>query len=104
MPGPGDPDGRGEAAIIVNPGKSQICWVLKVHDIDPASAAHIHSGLAGSAGAVVVGLSPPTDGDSDGCETVPRDVADAIRKSPQGYYVNIHNATYPNGALRGQLG
>ena len=35
---------------------------------------------------------------------MPRDVADAIRKSPQGYYVNVHNATYPNGAIRGQLG
>ena len=101
---PGDPDGRGEAEIIVNPGKSQICWVLNVRDIEPATAAHIHIGLAGIAGAVVLGLSPPTDGDSEGCETVPRTLADAIRKSPASYYVNVHNATYPAGAIRGQLG
>ncbi len=104
VPGPGDPDGRGEAEIIVNPGKSQICWVLKVRDIEPATAAHIHIGLAGIAGDVVLGLSPPTDGDSDGCETVSRTLADAIRKSPASYYVNVHNATYPSGAIRGQLG
>src|SRR4029453_8439573 len=103
---PGDPDGRGEAEIIVNPGKSQICYVLNVRDIDPATAAHIHIGLAGTApaGNIVLGLSPPTDGDSEGCETVARSLADAIRKSPQSYYVNVHNATYPTGALRAQLG
>ena len=54
------------------------------------------------------GLLVPADeggyGDSEGCETVSRALADAIRKSPQSYYVNVHNATYPNGAIRGQLG
>ena len=104
VPGPGDPDGRGEAEIIVNPGKAQICWVINVRDIEPATAAHIHIGLAGIAGDVVVGLSAPTDGDSEGCETVSRTLADAIRKSPASYYVNVHNAIYPDGALRGQLG
>jgi hypothetical protein len=103
---PGDPDGRGEAEIIVNPGKAQICWVINVRDIEPATAAHIHIGLAGTAPAdnVVLGLSAPTDGDSEGCETVSRSLADAIRKSPQSYYVNVHNAIYPAGAIRGQLG
>ena len=104
VPGPGDPDGRGEAEIIINPGKAQICWVINVRDIEPATAAHIHIGLAGIAGDVVVGLTAPTDGDSEGCETVSRSLADAIRKSPASYYVNVHNAIYPDGALRGQLG
>ena len=104
VPGPGDPDGRGEAEIIINPGKAQICWVINVRDIEPATAAHIHIGLAGIAGDVVVGLTAPTDGDSEGCETVSRSLADAIRKSPASYYVNVHNAIYPAGALRGQLG
>ena len=104
VPGPGDPDGRGEAEIIVNPGKAQICWVINVRDIEPATAAHIHIGLAGIAGDVVLGLSAPTDGDSEGCESVSRALADAIRKSPASYYVNVHNATYPAGAVRGQLG
>ena len=104
VPGPGDPDGAGEATIIVNPGKAQICWVLKVRNIDPATAAHIHIGLAGIAGSVVVPLSAPTTGASEGCATVTRTLADAIRKSPASYYVNVHNSAFPSGAVRGQLG
>ena len=106
VPGPADPDGRGEAEIIVNPGKSRICWVLKVRNIDPATMAHIHIGLAGAAPAnnIVLALTPPTNGQSQGCATVSRTLADAIRKSPASYYVNVHNATYPSGAIRGQLG
>jgi hypothetical protein len=105
VPGPGDPDGRGEAKIIVNPGKAQICWEINVRDIETAAAAHIHSAPAGIAGPVVLALSAPvTNNNSTGCETVDRSLADAIRKSPQAYYVNVHNAAYPNGAIRGQLG
>lgn len=105
VPGPGDPDGRGEATIILNPGKGKICWEIHVRDIATATAAHIHAGFAGTAGPVVVALSPPvTNNNSEGCEDVDRAKVDAIRKSPQGYYVNVHNAAYPDGALRGQLG
>ena len=105
VPGPGDPDGRGEAKIIINPGKSKICWEINVRDIEVATAAHIHTAPAGTAGPVVVALSPPvTNNNSTGCATVARSLADAIRKSPQAYYVNVHNAAYPAGAIRGQLG
>ena len=104
IPGPGDPDGSGEATITINPGKSQVCWKLNVRNIAPATAAHIHIGLAGMSGGVVVALSAPSGGTSEGCATVDRSLADAIRKSPSSYYVNVHNADFGNGALRGQLG
>jgi hypothetical protein len=105
VPGPGDPDGKGEATIIFNPGKGLICWEIHVRDIQTAHAAHIHVGARGVAGPVVLGLSPPiTNNNSEGCEAVDPRLADAIRKVPANYYVNVHNATYPDGALRGQLG
>jgi len=38
-----------------------------------------------------------------GCTTTTQAIASAISKSPSAYYVNVHNAKYPGGALRGQL-
>ena len=104
VPGPGDPDGTGTARITINPGQSRICYELTATNIATANAAHIHSAPVGVAGPVVVPLDPPADGSSSGCVNVDRGLADAIRKLPQGYYVNVHNAEFPAGAIRGQLG
>jgi CHRD domain len=103
VPGPGDPDGSGSAFITVNPGQGEICFELTVSNIAPATASHIHVGPVGVAGPVVVGLTPPTSGSSSGCVSVDRDLAKAILKNPEEYYVNVHNEPFPAGAVRGQL-
>jgi hypothetical protein len=103
VPGPGDPDGRGTARVTLNQGQGQICYTLTVSGIAPATGAHIHIGAAGTAGPVVVPLVPPTDGASSDCITVDAALIKAIRQNPQNYYVNVHNAEYPAGAVRGQL-
>jgi hypothetical protein len=103
IPGPGDSDGSGAFSGAINPGLGEICYELSVSDIDPATAAHIHVGPAGVAGPVVVPLEAPTDGSSGGCVIVDRDLALDILKNPENYYVNVHTATYPAGAVRGQL-
>lgn len=104
VPGPGDPDGGGRAVVRVFPRLQRVCYRLWVSDIDPATAAHIHVGRPGEAGPVVVPLNAPTDGYSEGCvEGVDRDLADALAARPRQYYVNVHNAAYPAGAVRGQL-
>jgi len=103
VPGPGDPDGSGEAEITLDPTMGKVCWKLEVEDIAPASAAHIHVGPAGVAGPIVVPLSAPTMGESSGCRTVAPDLIAAIMANPAVYYVNVHNAEFPAGALRGQL-
>lgn len=104
VPGPGDPDGSGTAVLRVNPGKGEVCYTITVADIDPAIAAHIHVGGAGVAGPVVVGLAPPNDGSSEACAEVSKDLAGQLLRSPEGFYVNVHNSLYPAGAVRGQLG
>ena len=100
---PGDPDGSGTAFLTLNPGQEQICFELTVSGILPATAAHIHEAPAGVAGPIVVPLLPPTSGSSSGCRTVNRDLVLDIIQHPEGYYVNVHNAPFPAGALRGQL-
>lgn len=104
VPGPGDPDGSGTALITLNPGQQEVCFELSVSDIAPATAAHIHVAPAGTAGPVVVPLAAPTDGTSKGCvQDVDRDLIRAILHDPEQYYVNVHNAEFPPGAVRGQL-
>jgi len=103
VPGPGDPDGTGTAEITVNPGQNQVCYKLTVSNIAPATAAHIHEAPPTAAGPVVVTLGAPTSGMSSGCVTVTRELALEILKDPADYYVNVHNAPFPAGAVRGQL-
>lgn len=103
VPGPGDPDGSGTAALTLNPGQEEVCFELTVTGIAPATAAHIHIGGAGVAGPVVRGLSPPTSGSSSGCVPASRELILAIINNPENYYVNVHNADFPAGAVRGQL-
>ena len=103
-PGPGDPDGAGTATFRVNAGQSRVCYTLNVSNIDPATAAHIHRGGPEVAGPVVVGLTAPTDGSSEGCADVERALAQELIRNPGAFYVNVHNAAFPPGAVRGQLG
>ncbi len=101
---PGDPDGSGSAVIRINPGSGQLCYTLRVRGIDPATAAHIHRGPAGTAGPPVVPLATPDGaGRSEGCASVEQDVAFDIANRPFDYYVNVHTAAFPAGAVRGQL-
>jgi hypothetical protein len=104
VPGPGDPDGSGEVVLTLNHGLGEVCFQLTVSDIAPATAAHIHVGPPGVAGPVVVGLTPPpTGGSSSGCVSADRDLIKDIIQNPDAYYVNVHNAPFPAGAVRGQL-
>jgi hypothetical protein len=104
VPGPGDTDARGTASVTVNSGQKQVCYKISVSNIDAATMAHIHHGAAGVAGPVVVGLTAPNAaGNASGCATVTRTLALDILKHPAAYYVNVHNAAFPNGAARGQL-
>jgi hypothetical protein len=103
VPTLGDPDGSGTARVTINSGRGELCYELTVTGIEPATMAHIHVGAAGVAGGVRVTLAAPTSGTSSGCVPVTKTLAKAILENPAGYYVNVHNAPYPGGALRGQL-
>jgi hypothetical protein len=95
----GDPDGRGTAEVKLTGTK--VCWEIKVARVASLVAAHIHKGGPGVSGPVAVAFGKSYK--SKGCTTTTAAVAAAIRANPSGYYVNVHNAKYPGGALRGQL-
>ncbi|MGH8935607.1 MAG: CHRD domain-containing protein [Acidimicrobiia bacterium] len=104
-PNPGDEDGTGSATITLDAEAGEVCFELTVEGIEPASAAHIHQAAAGTAGPVVVPLEPaPAEGSSNGCVSADPAVIAEIAGDPAGFYVNVHNAEFPDGAVRGQLG
>ena len=107
----GDPNGRGEVYVFgIDGDATTLCYVLTVDKIEPAMAAHIHKGAAGTNGPVVVNLAAPGDGDAADCLTegeagkfVGGQTVAEILANPENFYVNVHNAEYPGGAIRGQL-
>ena len=95
----GDANGRGTAEIKISGRK--VCWELSVRNIGKPQSSHIHRGRAGVSGPVVVPLGSAYR--NKGCTMTTAANARAIASGPGRFYVNVHNAAYPNGAVRGQL-
>ena len=104
VPNKGDLDGTGTATISLNPAAGEVCYTISVANIAAATGAHIHTGAAGVNGPIIVNFAPPTSGTITGCTSVAPSVVQSIAANPAGFYVNVHNAEFPAGAVRGQLG
>ena len=101
--GPGDRDGHGFFSYTID--GTSFCYTLRWTRVGTATAAHVHVGPRHTAGPVVIPLSV---GDGSGstvsqCTTITQQLANVIVADPQAYYVNVHNASFPAGAIRGQL-
>lgn len=87
---------------------STLDWDLTVADIDEATAAHIHLGMEGEAGPVLVPLfGGPATGVgftgrlSAGDVVIDDSVITHMRAG--NTYVNVHTTANPAGAIRGQI-
>lgn len=114
-----DADGSGEASVRVDPEAGMVCFDIEFEDSGTPNRAHIHAGDASTAGPIVVPFfdihTAATVFDPrhevlesrqriDGCVTVTDPVLLAnIAANPQNFYVNLHNARFPAGSMRGQL-
>jgi hypothetical protein len=100
----GDPDGTGTAKITTSRAKGRVCYDIKLSKVGSVTAGHIHKGGKGKAGAVVVPLFGAATTRPKGCVTgVKKSLIRSIDRNPGRFYVNVHNADYPGGAVRGQL-
>lgn len=103
VPGPGDEEGSGTADITL--GQGEACAAVEVTLGSPPRAMHIHEGTAEEAGSIVIDFGPITQDDGWSiCVQADQADLDDISDDPGSYYLNVHNAEFPDGAVRAQLG
>lgn len=105
-PTAGDPNGSAKSEVEIEGDLVTFSFTWK--KIQTPTMAHIHTGAAGVNGDVKVPLftsaMPETTNGAAGVVSVsdPGLVA-AIKAHPADFYVNLHTAQFPAGAVRGQL-
>lgn len=93
----------GKGAVVIDPVSRAISGGIVFSGVT-ATAAHIHTGAAGTAGPVLIGLVLGTDGTSASIppETVLTQAQfdDLVAGN---LYFNVHSAANPGGEIRGQI-
>jgi hypothetical protein len=100
----GAPGGTAKAVVTLSTKTGKVCWTFtSLSGVSTPTAAHIHVGVAGKSGNIVLPLSTGTTFKTKGCVHASATLMSQIAANQHGYYVNIHNAQYPGGAVRAQL-
>jgi hypothetical protein len=103
-PGAGDPDGVGAFDAILTDDGAALCYRLRVAGIDDGTRFHIHRAPVGANGPIVVPFyETGEEPRQDGCVALDPALGREIAATPGAFYVNVHNAAFPAGAIRGQL-
>lgn len=100
--GGGDPDGIGGFKAEADDESGDFCFTLWAEKTEKPTMAHVHEGAAGSDGKPVATLEV-TGKDSDSCIAMEPELLKKILAAPKDYYVNVHTADFPKGAVRGQI-
>ena len=126
VPGRGDPHGRANATLQLNPGRESVCLRANWRDLQgDVTALHIHRGARGEAGphhieilnderltgawnqvefCVQVAGGHHGQDTGDHQESGPAEVIQEVIDHPGHFYLNVHSTAFPDGAVRGQIG
>ena len=102
VPGPGDNDGTGTFKVSLDNATNELCYELAWQNIDQPNASHIHVGAKDQAGRIMVDLNFPANGPK-ACIPVDSTSVGHMTGGAKSHYVDLHNETYAEGAVRGQL-
>ena len=100
--GAGD-EASGDFSAELDLANGRMCYMLEVEGLDEVTAAHLHEGAKGKDGPPVVTLALLGDDGEDVCVDVDKELLKKISRRQANYYVNVHTAAFPSGAIRGQL-
>ena len=125
VPDGGDPAGRANATLRLDPAREVVCLRTDWRDLaGEVTAIHLHRAPAGQNGPhhieilndesltgewnrvefcvkVTGGHHAQAEGHGDGGE--PADRIQAVVDDPGQFYLNVHTTAFPEGAIRGQL-
>jgi CHRD domain len=103
-------DANARVKITLNARSGRACYSrLRIGDVlvggeTAPTKLHLHNAAAGANGPVVVDFTDlAIQGRRSGCVTADKALLQSMISSPGQFYVNVHTATFPNGAVRGQL-
>ena len=102
VPGPGDTDGTGTFKMNIDNATNQMCYELAWQNIDQPNASHVHVGGKNQAGKIMVDLNFPGNGPK-ACIPVDSTSVGHMTGGPKSHYVDLHNGSFPEGAIRAQL-
>jgi hypothetical protein len=107
LPGGGDPDGEASGFVTVNDETGLVAWDIQYANLDTLNAMHIHRGLPGMSGPVIVDMGIETIGGPgtliDSTTHPNLTELTTLTNDPLGHYVAIHTIDHPLGAVRGQF-
>lgn len=83
-----------------------VCLQIEYFDLtSPVTGVHIHMGLYGENGEVILDLEKMSGIISplDGCMVADADIVSAIQTDLVNFYIDVKTREYPNGEIRGQI-
>jgi hypothetical protein len=98
----GDPDGTGTFKVTIDKATNNLCYELAWQNLDEPNAAHIHIGDPNEAGKIMVDLNLAANGPK-ACLPVDATSVGHMTSGPKAHYSDLHNQSFPEGAIRGQL-
>jgi len=92
------------AAITLDRASGAITVHVNTTQLDDAVAAHVHNGIAGTNGAVLIGLNQdPANVKHWSSENAVLDAAGLAAFDGALLYINVHTPANPGGEVRGQI-
>ncbi|GAA1678492.1 hypothetical protein GCM10009745_22640 [Kribbella yunnanensis] len=104
-PAVNDPDGRAFGVVRIK--GDQVSYAVRWQNISAPKAFHIHQGAAGTNGGVKIdflGSDIPAgvQAVTGSVKVTDQALLAAIKANPNSFYLNLHTAEFPGGAVRGQ--
>jgi hypothetical protein len=103
---PVETDATGVGSFFLNASMDTLCITITVNGLSgPITGAHIHEGMMGMNGGVLVGLTDNVNGNSLRATITGEDLTPELLEAMfnEGLYFNIHTDENPAGEIRGQI-